>query len=447
MKEERKKKLMQLGADSHSDALLDMARSLEQVDDRVNQMVSTQEENIRAFRKKLSGLRRSTKFNDWRQSSHLADSLSQLLDGLEACSPEPCLGVELVADFYETDSSVFEYCDEAKGSIGSVYSIRAKDLFIEYAQSCRDKKTIVSILMRLCQNDRFGVRTSLMDSLSTFLDEQTIRTMIGKLQALAVEEDEEVTRNYYQNRVLSCASQIKDAQLFEKTLLGIHGKKLESIIEIAQFHLKCDDVEAAFAWIQKFPNDRVYLRKRYLSILTEIYRRQGDKENLAIILRKRLRKLHVPSVLQELLDVVGEGFRAEVIAGESSHILNDSLFCLSNLAFLLEVGELKDAEAYLFARTDEIAGMWHNEIIPIATTFEEHKSFLASTVIYRALLDFILENGDTPFYPDAVAFLKKLDALSPLVPDWLSFADHAAYKGSLLKIHGRKRNFWAQHAG
>ncbi len=442
MPDDTKEKLTKLG----SDTLLDTTKQLDYSDDRTNRIESTQKEKIREFKKNLTSIIQSGRSKDSKNSSTVARMLLQILEDLKTSTPDPCLGVELMTQFYETADSVVLASDDSHGTLKNMYTLSAKDLFVEYAKSCMEKEKISSLLMHLCQDTPSAVLPSLMDTTSAFLDEKMIRTLMEKMQDLSVNEQDANKKNFFQNRVLSCARQIKDVRVFEKTLLAIQGEIPESIIEIARFYLSCDDVDSAFAWIQKFPNDTIYLRKRYISILTDIYARQGDTENLIVMLKKRFRKLHMQSVLQEILDVIGEDSKETVIAEEIPYILNDTMLTLSNLEFLLEVGRLKDAETYLFSRTDEIAGIWHEEILPIANTFEEQKSFLATSLIYRGLLDFILENADTPFYPYAVNFLKKLDIVAPSVSDWQSFPDHTAYKESLVKEHGRKRSFWGQYA-
>lgn len=445
MKDERKKKLMQLGADSLSDALLDMAKSLDQVDDRVNQMVSTQEENIRAFKKKLSSLKRSTKFIDWRQSSDLADSLSQLLDELQACAPDPCLGVELVTAFYETDDSVFERSDDSNGSIGEVYVYDAKELFVLYASSCEDNEKIASLILRLCQKDDYSVRTSLMDSVGLFLEEPVIRDMVEKLQLIAAEQQEEYEKYHYYSILVSFVRQIKDAPLFEKTRLSIQGETPLAIIEIAKVYLDCGEVETALSWILKKPEGSLRFNDEYTKVLTEIYTKQGDTEGLAALLKKKFRALPSMGTLQELLNIIGDDAKEAFIDEEVEHILHDTMLRLNNLSFLLDCGKYDDAQTYLFARAADLDGILYETLLPLARTFDKQARYLATSLIYRSLLDSILERAYTKSYPYGVRYLHKMDSLAPLIPDWLSFADHAAYKESLLQIHGRKKSFWGQY--
>ena len=55
---------------------------------------------------------------------------------------DPLTGIELVAAFYEADSTVFEMCDDSNGNIGDVFRYDAKELFVDYAIRCNDEKKL-----------------------------------------------------------------------------------------------------------------------------------------------------------------------------------------------------------------------------------------------------------------------------------------------------------------
>lgn len=447
MPDGRKQKLQQLGSDALADALLDMAKHNEQIDGIINRMIATPKENVSQYKKKLSGLKRSTKSIDWRQSSGFADKLSLILEDLQASSPDPCTGVELLAAFFETDDSVFSRCDDSNGSIGEVYRFEAKELFVHYATSCADKEKIVILLLRLCRKNDYGVRSSLMDSTSLFLDEPMIRIMIEKLQGMAAEEQEEYSKKSYFSIIKSLAKQIKDGKLFERTILKMHGESSYTILKIAQVYLDCNDVDTASEWMQRYPKNESSQRTEYLQVLTEIYKRQGDTASLTALLEKKFKARPNKHTLKELLDVIGEKYKDAVIDEEVNMLLHDTTLQLSTLSFLLDCEKYDEAETYLFARSDALDGYMYETLLPIGKTLEAQKRFLAASLVYRGLLDSILERAYTKSYPYGIRYLKKLDVYSFLVENWRTFPDHTTYKESLVQKHGKKRSFWGQYNG
>lgn len=84
MTETRKQKLIDLGADALADALLDLAVHSEEADDLIEQLLATPKENIQRFKEKLSGLKHSGRFVDWRGAAGFAWELEMLLQDVKA---------------------------------------------------------------------------------------------------------------------------------------------------------------------------------------------------------------------------------------------------------------------------------------------------------------------------------------------------------------------------
>ncbi len=134
-----KQKLTALGADFLPDALLNLAVHSDEADDLIEQLITTPRKNVQRFKKKLSGLKRRKRFIGWRESASFAREIEMLLQDLKSGVDDPLTGVELVAAFYEADSTVFEMCDDSSGNIGDVFRYDAKELFLDYASRCSDK--------------------------------------------------------------------------------------------------------------------------------------------------------------------------------------------------------------------------------------------------------------------------------------------------------------------
>lgn len=86
----------------------------------------------------------------------------------------------------------------------------------------------------------------------------------------------------------------------------------------------------------------------------------------------------------------------------------------------------------------------HN--LPKIAGLLEHDHPLAATILYRALLDSILDRARSKAYGHGAKYLGKLavlaqeaDAMRPG-----SMTDHAAYLAKLKKTHPRKSGFWAR---
>jgi len=446
MTNDRKQKLIDLGADALAEALLDLAMHSEEADDLIEQLIATPKENVQRFKNKLSGLKHSRRFIDWRGAASFARELEMLLQNLKSGVDDPLTGVELVATFYEADNTIFEMCDDSSGNIGDVFCYDAKELFVDYATRCAEKEKIADIILKLNQKDNYGIRDTLIDCAGECLTEPVIRSMIAMLQKRADKEKDEYGKRHHLMLIESLARQIKDAKLFEKTRIASWGKlSTAALVDIARVYLESGDVETAHSWLKKIPEGEIFRAYERDKLLEEIYHKQGDSEKLTELLYRKFRSYHSIDTLQALLDVIGHDKRDEVVADEVKQILESSALRETDAEFLIAVGKIDEAEKYLLEHADQLDGNHYASLLSLAEAMEAENRHLITSLIYRSLLVSILERGYTKAYPHGIRYLKKLDKLAASVADWKKFYHHEAFKEQIIQAHGRKRSFWSKY--
>lgn len=446
MVDSRKQKLIDLGAEALAEVLLDLAVYSDEADDLIEQLVATPKENIQRFKKKLSGLKQSRRFIDWRGAAGFSRELEMLLQNLRTGVDDPLTGIELITAFYEADNTIFEMCDDSSGDIGDVFRYDAKELFVDYAKRCADKEKIADIILKVNKKDNYGIRDTLVDCAGECLPEPVIRTMIATLQKWAYKEKEEYSKRYHLMLIESLARQIKDTELFEKTRIA-SGEKLSTagLVDIAQVYLESGDVGTAHSWLNKIPDGETFQAYDRDKLLLEIYQKQGDSEKLTKLLFQKFRSYHSVDTLQALLDVIGHDKRDEVITDEVGLILEGSSFLESDAEFLIAIGKIDETEAYLLGRADQLDGNHYGSLLSLVEAMESENRLLVASLIYRSLLTSILERGYTKAYPHGIRYLKKLDKLAASIPGWKIFNHHEAFKEQIIKAHGRKRSFWSKY--
>ncbi len=446
MTDARKQKLIDLGAETLADALLNFAVHSDEADELIEQLIATPEENVQRFKQKLSSLKRRKRFISWRESASFSRELEMLLQDLKSGVDDAPTGVELVAAFYEADNTIFEMCDDSSGNIGDVFRYNAKELFVDYAIRCTDKEKVADIILKVNRKDNYGIRDTLIDCAGACLPEETIRTMIATLQNWADKEKDEYGKRHYLRSIESLARQIKDAQLFERTRIASWGKlSSAAIVDIARVYLESGDVETAHSWLKKIPEGETYQEYERDKLLEEIYQKQGDSEKLTELLYQKFKSYHSTDTLQALLDVIGHDKRTEVVDDEVELILKADRLGESDAKFLIAVGKIDEAEDYLLKRADQLDGNHYGSLLSLARIMESENRHLATNLMYRSLLVSILERGYTKAYPHGIRYLKKLDKLSEAVTDWKEFNTHEAFKEQIKEAHGRKRSFWTKY--
>lgn len=447
MESDRKQLLMDLGAERLAEALLELASGNDAADDLVERMIATPQENIKRFKAKLSGLKRSRRFIGWGESAGFARGLAALLQDLQAAVEDPRTGAELVAAFYECDAGALGNCDDSSGHVGDVFRYDARDLFVSYASRCNDKEWLGDLVFRVNRADDYGVRDTLIDCAIDYLPEAVIRVMIGRLQDMASRESDEYRRRHWLMPVESLARQIKDAPLFEQTRIAAWGSlSTAACVDIARVYLESGDAQAALAWIERVPTTESFMADERDGLLFEVHGRLGDAVRQAEAAGRIFRRSRSAASLTRLLDVIGHDRRESVIAAEVSAICGAEKFSPVDAAFLVEIEHPDDAESYLLDRAGQLNGDFYSGLLPLAEAMEKDGRHLCAAVIYRALLDSILRRAQTKTYAHGVRYLRKLDQLAKAIADWRNIEPHAGYLGNLRQQHGRKSSFWSRYA-
>ena len=444
MEDARKEKLMALGAEVLAQVLLELSDRSEMASDWVEQLVCSSWENLESFQEKIADWEEEKDLSDEEQSPDSSLKLWGMLQVLKSRDFDPQTGMEVIAQLFETDKFLFAFDDEDSMDLERVFQRDAAAQFVKHASRCADKKKVVEMILDLNRKDPYGIRSCLVDHAWECLPEPAIRSMISELQVRANAEKEEPGKHRHLDLIASLARQIKDSKLFEKTLL-MTGREAsrETVLSIAEVYLESDEVDAAYSWLQKVPEDSSVHEISRDRLLIKVFRRQGNVEKLSELLRKAFRAYPCVKTLQEFLDVIGEEKRAEVISQEVARIQENPKLEEFLVRFLLSVGETNAAEEYLVRRANKLDGERYGTLLPLAKELESKQVHLAAILVYRALLVSILERGMTKAYPYGASYLKKLDSLAKSISDWKTLDSHGLFLEKLLHDHGRKWSFWS----
>jgi len=376
----------------------------------------------------------------------LAGELYELLGDIEACALDPCSGAKLVVAFFETDVGVLGHCDDSIGLVGDVYRFAARELFLQYAIECDEKKWLADLVLESNREDDYGVRDTLIDCAKSYLPEPEIRSMITRLQEWADEEVDKHARRRWLYRVESLAQQIGDAPLFEKTRkLSWGGTPTAACIDIAQVYYETGDPNTALSWLMRIPVGEEFQADERDELYLRIYGQLGDQERQAEVAWRIFRRMRSRERLDQLISIVGESQRDAIVSDEVVEILAQPTLSYSDAAFLLQIERFDDAETYLLDHADELNGDYYDRLLPMAEVLEATGRPIGATVLYRALLDSILRRAISKIYHHAVRYLKKLDLLATQVSDWGRIDNHSVYFEQLETNHGRKKSFWSRY--
>lgn len=339
-----------------------------------------------------------------------------------------------------------EMCDDSDGAIGDVFRFDAIETVVEFARPCDDHEWLVDLTVTLMGEDEYALNERLIDRASKYLPEAHLRSLVDRCLALAESEPNEYQQRVWNRCVESLASQLADPRLFESTRrqsdpdLGT-----AACLDIGEAYLRAGEPEQALVWFNKTPGDAAFMFDRRYELLLEVHLALGQRDEASEIARLRFRHDRHGGTLSDLLDLIGEDQRGAVLDEAASLVLADPELDLEDLAFLIDQSRIVDVESYLQARGDQIDGRRYNQLTPIVRRLIELSLHLPATLVYRALLDSILERGYSKAYNHAVSYLRSLDRLSGSISDWRKLRTHDAYMKAVRKKHGRKYSFWNRY--
>jgi hypothetical protein len=111
------------------------------------------------------------------------------------------------------------------------------------------------------------------------------------------------------------------------------------------------------------------------------------------------------------------------------------------LIFFLDWPDLSCAARLIEARADELDGDLYHILTPASEALRE-KYPLAAVLLWRAMIDYSLNEGRSTRYGHAADHLMDCAVVDDEIGDYGAFASHSSYVDALHTQHDRKTSFW-----
>ena len=399
-----------------------------------------------SFATKLAAIKRRHTFVSRSQSRYLASELIDLLDELRQSNCTPKAGLKSMVSFYEADEKLFNMCDDSNGSLGNVFRGNASEVFAEFASRCDDSTWLLDLIIKVSENDDYGVRIHILDNVKSFLSEKQMRELADSVFNLAQKEENTYKHNHWLYMARNISEQLLDTTLFEKVSRELHDGELHeaATLHLAELHFVRGEFEMALNLLDSISSTTFRAVQRD-ELLTKIFRAQNDTQKLSEISWKTFLNFRSKNTLDELLSAIGEGNRNSIVKNQTEKILEDQEFESSDAVFLIECDRIDDAELHIIANRDKLGQEHYTQLLLLAKPMLEHKKYLAASIVYRELLESILARSISKYYRYGISYLKKLDSIAPEVTDWRDVQPHGDYVIDLRKQHKFKSSFWGHY--
>ena len=419
--------------------------------------------------KRLAGLDRAEAFVDWDKAKDFTADIAATVATItgELASADPDAAVDRLVRFLSTANLVFGRIDDSSGRLQDVYHEAAAalpDLIGRLKEV--DKASIPDRLFALAVSDDYGFFSTIMPELVARLPAHGVDRWDERLAEMerslgpVKEEDKDWKRRAKADRIIRLRQAIADCRHDVDAFIALEKRRSNAhrdTMAIAERLCGAGRHGEALEWIRtrgrpglKFmtyddladgssPRDVTDLARTRLEI--RILEAMGDRpaaQDLrwktfeatldAGMLRDHI--AHLPDFAE--FDVLDKAF-AHAIAFEQKY---------RALAFFLNWPHLDLAAKLVLDRRAEWEGRYYEPLSAAAAQLEPDHP-VAATILYRALLDDILDRARSPAYGHAARYLEKLDALAALGDAASSIDPHETYRAAVAKKHGRKSGFWS----
>ncbi len=440
---------------------------------------------IKKLTSNLKGLRRRRKFVDYWESSEFATELHHLASDVMSLYPEqPKICLELLELFIESTNSSLQRCDDSNGEVGGVYSSLSES-WLTVASTCYeqeknslpvDEQDILSnawqakVKTFISDND-YGTKDEVLSGINQLLSEFEIRGLIIdyqlKYEAILAEKVEleqslkgisstdyeaRYAINQQKNRIESTLEEIAkalgDVALFETVYRSIypesplHPRYLEDLITFLIDHEA--HAMAEHCLHNEWQSEALPDKLKRLDLLNKIYQQQNKTESQLKVLGAAFELQASPARLKSIMAVASPAEqaqwrkKADELAGKQENIVMAILL-------LLEIGETELANKIAVTRHSEFVDLHYITLTEMLKNLPE-ATHLIQVIIYRSLLNDILDSGRSKAYGHGARYYKRLQQIDDMLAakqiSYQSLATHSAYAEGLQDKHGKKRSFW-----
>jgi hypothetical protein len=432
--------------------LLELANDHEAVQARLARMqLADRPDKLAAgFRNTLAGWRRSTSFHGYREAREFGRTLEGWLDQVarELLPKDPPAALALFESFIEADSAWFERADDSDGAIGD--AVRAACMhWLQAAARCETPPDVwPERLAKLYEGDEYGAREELLRRADLLLAEPALRGLAARFEARLAQVLEASPRGknpptgtYRFSAALSLlAEALRDPDIeVQATLRCSPDPNPVQRQRFAQAYLDADRPADALAWLQE-PWD--HLDGSREGLLAEALERLGRFDESTPIRKRIFERTLSEYQFQRWLEHLPEAARAdaEAHARQIAH-RHEDLTAAAKL--LIQLDDTQAAEARLLAESGHIDGRDYGRLVPLARMLREYDCPRGETVVYRALLQGILDRAYARAYGHAARYLARLGEIAAGSADLHPLRSHEDFAAEIRQRHGRKLAFWA----
>lgn len=394
---------------------------------------------VSLIKKEIASLKRSTRYIDYYESTALADRLNQLRLRIidDVCSKSPKHALELMLEFLDLHEKTFDRVDDSNGSIGDVFRTACESLGeISKQTDCSLNKVVQIVFERFMKND-YGIYDDIILHFKARLQEDGLQQLYTQLNAV-----QNATNSGQISQGLKSIADCRNNVDEYIRACSLNGAPIAyDHLDIAKRLMDHWRAEEALQWLDRMdiPSNHGWESQR-LKLTIQALELNGD---YALAQEDRISwfdKSLSPELYGEILKHSKEKFK-ELFKVDA--VLKAFTFYEPHaaLSFLIKAQEFEAAGKLIRQRLKEFYGRDYSVLRSAAEILEESDP-LAATLLYRKMMEAILEAAKYKYYNYAAKDCVRCGLLSTNIVKWEEFQSHDEFSTNLKEKHKRKSGFW-----
>lgn len=398
---------------------------------------------VSMIKKEIASLKRSSKFVDYYESDSLADRLNDLrlriAGDLNAKSPK--IAFEMMLDFLDLHTNTLERVDDSNGTVSGVFFTACNDLgsLAGHIHHLNNEE-LVGIIFTRFMNNCYGIYDDIIHSFKDILKDQGFDLLKEKLQHVANDKNT-LTVKLGLKSIADCKNDVDE---YIAACAFKDGTCAHDYLDIAKRLIKHWRPKEALKWLDamkitinhSWQQDKKDLKIQALELDGNY--KQAQEERLLWFSETLSPKLY-GEILKAAKPDFKEAFQSDAV--KKAFQFSEPHGALS---FLVQIQEFEEAAKFVHARFNELNGRQYYTLRPAADVLQNTDP-IAATILYRRMIDPVLDETKSKYYNYAAKDLVTCGVLNSKIENWGTLQNHEEYFKAVEIKHKRKVSFWSEY--
>jgi Family of unknown function (DUF6880) len=396
---------------------------------------------IAFIKKELTALKKSTRFIDYYAAGEFCHRLellrSQIADELGQKSPNDAF--ELMLTFLDLHEAMLNRVDDSNGGVGNVFMQACQDLGRLCTQA-RESRDIVTLIYERFMHNDYGIYDDIIHHFKDALGKEGLEALKSQLQnGIKSRASDNCIKGL--KDIADCQKDV-DAYIRVCSIQGVPAAYEH--LEIAKRLVDQWRGKEALKWLDSMdiPETHGWQHDRY-ALKLQALELCGEYEAAQVERLAWFEKTLCVKTYGQILQYANSDFKESFTKAAIQRAFSPSAPHLG-LHFLIQIHDFENAAKFVRHFKDTFYGRCYSTLRPAADLLKESDP-LAAILLYRKLLEAVLQEAKSKYYPYAAKDLVMCAVLSSKVTDWEECIDHTTYYNGLLATHKRKLAFWSAY--